>query len=1383
MKLFFMDDRLSAKNSQSTKKPSLQLILISQFVVLIVGISGVMAWLSWRSEQETIVTLVDQLQTEISDRINQKLYSYLDTPHLINKINADAVRRGSLQTSGQSSERYLWRQIQSFPTVSWIYYGGEREGEFLGITRVGMEKDPQKSLQIAINDQGLLRSSYQLDAQGNRIRRNEEQEFYDARQRPWYQIALTTDQPTWTPIYQDSTLPEQVITASLAVYNDANQRMGVLGVDLSLGNINQFLQELKIGKSGEAFIIEKSGLLVASSTEEKPYDPAIDAAVAQRLRAKNSRQPMVREAAVYLEEKMNAPDSVDWSQNMQFRINGKNTFLKVLPYRDDRGIDWLIAVVIPEADFTEQIQLRQQNTILITGISIAGAIALGILTTQYINRPLRRLTLASQDLANGALDRDVNSEKILELDLLAQAFTQMATQLKASFKNLEYANENLELKIQERTTDLQASESKFRSLVANLAGIVYRCHCDSDWTMIFIGGAVQELTGYPNTDFEANQVRSWASIIHPDDRPVVERTIHESLLCNQHYAIEYRVINAQGRISWLSERGRGIFDEDGQLLWLDGAIFDIGDRKQVEAELLERVHLSILMSEISAASTQLATLQEVVQSFVESLWRHMNATFAQIWIANDDAQVEVKASAGQYGQATGDRLYKLVGEDKIWSITHGIFHPILSEQALANLPDADRQWIQDEGIVSIIGYPLLVNRQIIGMMLLVSHSHLDTDIQSIDLIANAIALGIDHKKSEDKLKSTNAEMSALFAAMDEVIFVRDRLGRILKIPETRRKVSWLTPEELIGKLPSEIYPADQVEQILIHVQQALDTQKTTNLEYSLPTEQQPVWWNASISPIDQDTVVWVARDLTERKESEQQLKQAKQNAEAASVAKGQFLASMSHELRTPLNAILGFTQLVIRDRTLKDSHRDYLKIIHSSGEHLLELINDVLDMSKIESGRITLNSTSFDLYHLLSTLEDTFRLRAKDKKLKMLFQRSPQVPQWISTDEGKLRQILINLLSNAIKFTEYGAVNLSVSLHELSDFSDPKTVTELKSLPHFPEEFLASANGESCSILQFRVEDTGAGIDTKDLHKIFEAFEQTAVGRLASEGTGLGLAISRRFAQLMGGQITVSSVPSQGSTFDVFIPVQILQSPVPYSNMPLRQILSLAPDQPPCRILVAEDRWESRHLLVKLLESIGFEVREAANGAEAIAIWEEWEPHLIWMDMRMPIVDGYDATRQIKSHLRGQATVIIALTASALEEEKTIILSAGCDDFVRKPFREALIFDKISEYLGVRYIYADDLHAIADASDQPFSISDEDLQAGLAQMPQEWLTQILQAATLADNDLITDLVHAIPADRDNLAKSVISLMQNFEYNQIRELAQTAIGKLTSGGNS
>jgi CheY-like chemotaxis protein len=273
------------------------------------------------------------------------------------------------------------------------------------------------------------------------------------------------------------------------------------------------------------------------------------------------------------------------------------------------------------------------------------------------------------------------------------------------------------------------------------------------------------------------------------------------------------------------------------------------------------------------------------------------------------------------------------------------------------------------------------------------------------------------------------------------------------------------------------------------------------------------------------------------------------------------------------------------------------------------------------------------------------------------------------------------------------------------------------------------------------------------------------------------LPISLKFAQFMGGQITVSSKIGEGSIFRVDLPVAVSTSPAPLKPTSDRYIIGLAPHQSEYRILVVEDRWESRHLLVKILEAVGFQVREAENGADAIAIWEEWQPHLIWMDMRMPIMDGYEATRQIKSHLKGQATVIIALTASALEEEKAIILSAGCDDFVRKPFRESLIFDKLAEYLGVTYLYEDESDRnFNDRTTDDLDTLAANLKIHLSEMPDSWNIQLHQAAMLADNDLITELIKLIPENNTILIHSLISLVDNFCYNQIMNSAQQAFKK-------
>jgi|GEM_PF-1093604 len=422
---------------------------------------------------------------------------------------------------------------------------------------------------------------------------------------------------------------------------------------------------------------------------------------------------------------------------------------------------------------------------------------------------------------------------------------------------------------------------------------------------------------------------------------------------------------------------------------------------------------------------------------------------------------------------------------------------------------------------------------------------------------------------------------------------------------------------------------------------------------------------------DKEFVMQIATQLgvaLQQAEFLTQLQQAKEAADAANTAKSQFLANMSHELRTPLNAILGFAQLMSRDSSLQTDQHEHLKIIVRSGEHLLALINDVLEMSKIEAGQLTLNETSFDLYHLLDSIWDMLELKAESKGLQMTCDRPANMPQYIHTDESKLRQVLINLLSNAIKFTETGQVALRI--------------------------FVQPAPGEAAidplPRLHFEVEDTGCGIKSEDLQYLFAAFAQTESGRRSQEGTGLGLPISQSFVRLMGGTITVESTPGIGSIFRFEIPLQMAD---PAEVMPvtlIRQVESLAPDQPAYRILVVEDKWENRQLLTRLLTNIGFEVKEATNGQEALEICCVWRPHLIWMDMRMPVMDGYEATRAIKAEYATDPPIILALTANAFEEERLVALSLGCDDFIRKPCQEHIILEKMAEHLQVRYIYADE---------------------------------------------------------------------------------------------
>jgi PAS domain S-box-containing protein len=539
-----------------------------------------------------------------------------------------------------------------------------------------------------------------------------------------------------------------------------------------------------------------------------------------------------------------------------------------------------------------------------------------------------------------------------------------------------------------------------------------------------------------------------------------------------------------------------------------------------------------------------------------------------------------------------------------------------------------------------------------------------------------------------------------------------------------------------------------------------------------------------------------ARLLEQEKQQRQELtvknsalEQARREAEAANIAKSRFLSHMSHELRTPLNAILGFTQVMARDSLLSAQHQEHLRIISRSGEHLLSLINDVLEMSKIEAGRLELCENDFDLFDLLDTLEQMFKLKANSKGIALTFNRAPDVPQYVLSDESKLRQVLINLLGNAIKFTQKGSVTLRVRLghgasgighrasgtaHSASGMGHGASGTEQNNqspMPN-PKSPMPSAQcpmpSAQCPII-FEISDTGPGIAPEEMDSLFEAFGQTDTGRNSQEGTGLGLPISRQFVRLMGGEITVSSTLGRGTTFTFDIRVGLAEVAKVQTRGSARRALGLAPGQPPCRILVVEDRAESRMLLVEMLTSLGFEVRSAVNGQEAIAAWSIWQPHLIWMDMRMPVMDGYEATKQIKAAPEGEDTVIIALTASAFEEERAIILQAGCDDFLRKPFREEVLLAKIAEHLGVGYIYEDQ-----PASPQQAAVPVQLTPQDLAVMPAEWVAQLRQAALCADDELIFPLLEQIPKENATLARALADLVSNFRFDRLAHLTQPAL---------
>lgn len=452
---------------------------------------------------------------------------------------------------------------------------------------------------------------------------------------------------------------------------------------------------------------------------------------------------------------------------------------------------------------------------------------------------------------------------------------------------------------------------------------------------------------------------------------------------------------------------------------------------------------------------------------------------------------------------------------------------------------------------------------------------------------------------------------------------------------------------------------------------------------------------------------------------------AKEAAEAANRAKTAFLANMSHELRTPLNAILGFAQLMERDPALDEQHHKELQTINRSGRHLLALINDVLEITRIEAGRTAIHNKPFDLLELLIVVEDMIRLRADAKGLKFVVERHGNLPSSVIGDVQHLRQVLINLLVNAVKYTDRGQVTLRLTPIE--------------------------------GYIRFEVADTGAGIAPDEQKRIFQAFYQTDAGAARGEGAGLGLTISHEFVRLMGGEISLESQLGLGSVFVFSLPLPAADHVPP--AIPHGRVLGLQAGQAPLRILVAEDAADSRELIVRILSSVGFEVHAVENGAQAVDDFKSWQPHFIWMDIRMPVMDGYEATRQIRALPGGKSVKIVALTASVDQECLGDILVAGCDDVLSKPFEDESLFRIMGESLNLQYRYAE----IEPKNNIKTSLD-------LTALEPELRLAIKRAAEELDIDAFAGIVAQLRQSHPDIAVELEGWVREFRFEHIQRAA-------------
>ncbi len=1325
-------------------------------MVQMVGIVSLVGYLSYRAGQQSIAKLAQRLVEEVNHHAKLYVEQYLSTPMLVNQINADATRLGMLDLNQPDQlTRHFLVQVQQFK-VPRVGFSNPNGGA------VGVRQD-DRGLTMSHTD-GFIRGTlrvHRIDDHAKPQIQLFQQPNYDSRNRPFYQVAVRARQPAWTPIFQYIPASRGLgIAASYPVYDKSRRLLGVLSTDLPLTALHDFLKTLQGEHGGQVFIIERSGLLVATSTAEPTLITDDQGNLLQRVAAIASPNPLIRRIAQHLAQ-----------HHEQLLHSGHPTILHldnqltvaIAPIRPSLGLDWLLVTVVSEAEFTAAIESNNRFTIALCALASVVALGTSVWTCRRMIKMLGRLTRATQAVASGDLTQPIPSSWIVEVEQLTQAFRQMLTALQsADHLRQTYAAE-LERQVTAKTLALQHSEF----LLTEAQRIANVGH----WEFDVINQTViwsDELYRIYETDPQPDNLRPDLTIqrIHPDDQARFEQMVRAAAIARQSFDADFRIITQRGNVRYIQAKGEAIRDSQGHVVKLRGIVADVTDRKLLE--------LAFQQSE--------AKLHDVLDS--------ANAAITSMCRSLDGLWTTEYRSAG-YRTVFGYTADELVADPTLW------FSRVLPEDShLVIDPTSDLSQLTANRTVEFRF------RHKDGRLRWISATQsLRWDQQRQVPIVTLIEIDITElKQTEARLRESEAKNRAILAAMPDLLLIVGRDGTCLDwILPTGKQADLFVP---VQQNLAEIIPSDLLVYYLDRIQHAFDTGELQVWEQQLVKYGKLCTEELRLMPCGVDQCLVIVRDITQRKETELQLKQAKEAAEVANRSKSTFLANMSHELRTPLNAILGFTQLLAQDPTLGPIQQKYITTVHRSGEHLLSLINDVLDFSKLEADKATLTEQSVDLFALLQTLEDMFSQRMISKGLEWRLDCDPNLPRYILTDAQKVQQVLINLIANGIKFTDRGSVTLRVSVWEQEgnvpedgDAGDANT-----SFPSTP----ALTPTASSPFLCFQVIDTGIGIPATEFEHIFQSFAQTVHGQRSQDGTGLGLAISRRLVRLLGGHLTLTSQLDQGSCFQFTVPLNVTDPPEILLHSD-RRIIGLAANQPRHRLLIVDDEPENRRLLISLLEPLGVELREACNGAEAIILWQHWQPHLIWMDLRMPSVDGYEATRIIRAMERGEwpiwgehqsgshpdetlaqlphspihspappptlpsstPTLIIALTAQATTADATLALEVGCNDFLSKPYCINDLFNKLAEHLGWDYIYADTYSLDREALPMPTLTAD-----AFQVMPTEWVQALQQAALACDDKEVLALLAAIPPEHTDLRLSLEYLAHYFEFERIITLTQT-----------
>jgi PAS domain S-box-containing protein len=1050
-------------------------------------------------------------------------------------------------------------------------------------------------------------------------------------------------------------------------------------------HLNNFLNSLNLSLSGNIFIIDRSGQIVAQTTFDKADNKVVP------LDASQSHVPSIRTSTQHLTEQFGNLSQIKAIKQLSFDFNGQRQFLQVTPLSET--IDWLIVVVVPETDFMERINENTIQTIVLSILAFFIAILVSSSTVKWIVRPIDALNKAAQQLSaqkffteqktfasSGKWKQTLPVERADELGNLTKSFNRMAMQLQESFDELK----------------------KLEHIVNHSPVVTFLWRADENWSVEFVSKNVQQF-GYSCDDFHSGRVL-FANLVYPDDlKRVVQEVTQYSQAGVTDFTQEYRIITQTGEVRWLDDHTWIRRATDGTITHYQGIVIDITERKQAEENLRANKDRYRLLAE------------------------H----------ATDIISRHTPDGVFLYASPACRTLLGYEPEELIGHSAYEFFHPL----DLENFKLKRRSTF----LASQIGYPFGYRiRRKSGEYLWfettsqVVYDSSSGEVQEIVAISRDIT---ERKTTEAQLEAANTELKKFKKTLDmtlDCVFMFDaqtfkffyvNQGAINQIGYTQQELLQMTvldispsltekeARQFLAPLLEGSQPSLMHETIHQHKNTTLIQVEAFFQYIQIPPNPpfskggndiaQPI----QISPFSKGTAalegtqairlgkggkkesffVAIVRDITERKRAEAKLQQAKKAAdearkaaEIANHAKTAFLANMSHELRTPLNSILGYTQILSRDKSLVGKQKEGIQIIHRSGEHLLTLINDILDLSKIEAGKLGIIPVDFCLPDLLQNIADLMKMRAEQKNIKLVYEILYPLPTTVWTDEKRLRQVLLNLLSNAIKFTDKGSVTFKVIYY--------------------------------CSRIRFEIEDTGYGIPADQLDAIFLPFRQIGYQSQQQEGTGLGLAISKQLVEMMGGQLQVESLVGTGSIFWFDIPLPEAQGVVDTNHTQQATIVGYKrtekiergkeqrintqkkgkrgkDNEPspttnyPFKILVVDDKWQNRAFLVNMLTDLGFSVLEANNGKEALDLVRKNLPDLILTDLVMPVMDGFEFTRKIRQSTRLKDVVVIAASANVFEHQQRQSLFAGCNEFIAKPISTDNLLDLLQKYLPLEWIY------------------------------------------------------------------------------------------------